>query len=104
MKNEDALVKVGWMAGFGISGNANFTVFTGPSIVMNDFLSLNVGYGLYNHARLKGEYAPDQRLDENLNFEQLHDEGLRPSLIISLGFRLSKEQMKDPIESIGGKK
>lgn len=102
-KNEDAYIKVGWAAGFGISGDAKFTIFTGPSIVLSDFISLNFAGGLYNRTRLKGEYEPNQRITENLNFDQLHEKGLRPSFIISLGFRLSKEQLQEAIQTVGGK-
>jgi len=102
VKNDNANIKIGWVAGFGISGDAKFTVFTGPSVVFSDFISLSVGPGLYNCTRLKGEYSPDQRINENLNFDQLHEKGLRPNVIISLGFRLSKEQLQEAIESIGG--
>lgn len=100
-KNEDAGFKVGWMGGFGISGDAKFTVFTGPSLVFSDFLSINFGAGLFNRYRLKGEYSPGQRLTENLNFDQLHERGLRPGFVISLGLRLSKEQLQEGTQVVG---
>jgi hypothetical protein len=96
-------VKFGWSGGFGINGEAKFTVFTGPSVLFDDFLSLSFNGGLHNRYKLKGEYTPGQELSENLSIDQLNERGLRPAFIISLGFRLSKEQLQAPIENKGDK-
>jgi hypothetical protein len=100
-KNE--VVKFGWNGGFGLNGNANFTVFTGPTLLFDDFISLNLNLGLYNQYKLRGEYQSGQQITENLSIDQLNEQGLRPAFIISLGFRLSKEQLQAAIEKKGGK-
>jgi hypothetical protein len=102
-KNPDSNFKIGWNGGFGLSGDAKFTIFTGPTILLNDFLSINLCAGLYNKYKLRGEYTEGQKITENLSLDQLNETGLRPSFIISIGFRLSKEQVQAAIENKGGK-
>lgn len=97
--------RIGWgiNGGFGLNGNASFTVMAGGTLLFYDFLSLNICAGLYNRYKLKGEYIPGQQLTENLSVDQLNDYGLRPGLMFSLGFRLSKEQLQTPAEEKGTK-
>jgi hypothetical protein len=96
-------VKFGWNGAFGLSGDAKFTVMTGATVLFDDFLSLNFDMGLHNRYKLKGEYHPAQELAENLSIDQLNEMGLRPAFMISLGFRLSKEQLQADIENKGSK-
>lgn len=100
---KDGLIKFGWNGGFGLNGQAKFTVFTGPTILFSDFLSVNFNAGLHHRYKLKGEYEPGQQLSEALSIDQLNEQGLRPAFMISLGFRLSKEQLQDAIKEIGKK-
>jgi hypothetical protein len=93
-KNER--VKFGWNAGFGVSTDAKFTVFTGPSVLFDDFASISFNGGLHNRYKLKGEYSVGQEINQNLSSDQLNESGLRPAFMISLGFRLSREQMSPP--------
>jgi hypothetical protein len=91
-----------WMAGFGIGGDARFTVFTGPALLHSDFLSLGLGFGVNYSHKLKGTYSPNESIKENLNFDQLHERGIRPTILLSLSFRLSKKQLQGgEIENIG---
>jgi hypothetical protein len=84
-----------WASGFGVGGDTRFTVFTGPAIMISDFTSLGLGFGVnYNH-KLKGIYEENQKLKEALTFDQLHDRGIRPTILLSLSFRLSKKQLQD---------
>ncbi len=96
-------VRLGVNGGFGLNGDASFSVMAGGTLLFYDFFSVNVNAGLHNRYKLKGEYAPGQELSENLSVDQLNDYGFRPALMVSLGFRLSKEQMQSPQEEKGEK-
>lgn len=102
--NELSTVNFAWNVGFGVSGDAKFTVYTGPAILLNDFAALGLGFGVSNSYKLKGEYAAGQGLKENLNFDQLHTKGIRPNILLTLSLRLSKKQLQgEDIETVGAK-
>ncbi|SKC99140.1 hypothetical protein SAMN05660461_1381 [Chitinophaga ginsengisegetis] len=92
-----------WCAGFGVSGDARFTVFTGPSMLVSDWAALTLGFGASYAYKLKGEYEEGQGLLQSLDFDQLHERGIRPTVLLSFSFRFSREQLGKAIEKIGGK-
>lgn len=94
-------VRFAWMSGLGVGGDTRFTVFTGPALLVSDFTSLGLGFGVNYSHKLKGIYEPNQTIKEALTFDQLHDRGIRPTILLSLSFRLSKKQLQDSeIETI----
>lgn len=93
-KNPDEPLHFAWMGGFGINGDAKFTVFTGPCLLLSDFTSIGIGFGVSNQYKLNGQYKPGDVITENLNFDQLHSRGLVGDILITLTFRLSKTQLQ----------
>lgn len=59
--------------------------------------------GVYGQKYYERVCPPGQELSENLSVDQLNDYGFRQALMVSLGFRLSKEQMQSPQEEKGEK-
>jgi len=93
-KHPDAPLHVAWMGGFGINGDTKFTVFTGPSLLLSDFFSVGLGFGVSNQYKLNGQYKPGDVIKDNLNFDQLHSKGLMGDILLTLSFRLSKTQLQ----------
>ncbi|MGF6928503.1 hypothetical protein QFZ48_004003 [Chitinophaga sp. W2I13] len=92
-----------WSAGFGVGGDARFTVFTGPTLLVSDFFAVSLAGGVSYAYKLKGEYEEGQGLMQSLDFDQLHDRGIRPNILLSFSFRLSKDELSKAVEKIGGK-
>jgi len=101
--SENADLRAAWLAGVGVGGDARFTVFTGPALLFKDFTAIGLVFGVNYSHKLKGEYESGQGLKEQLSFDQLHVRGIRPDIMLTLSFRLSKKQLQGDIENIGGK-
>lgn len=97
-KNPNDALHFAWMAGFGINGDAKFTVFTGPSVLLSDFMSIGLGFGVSNQYKLNGQYKAGDVITENLNFDQLHSKGLVGDILLTLTFRLTKKQLQSETE------
>jgi len=93
-------LKFAWLAGFGLGGETRFSVFTGPALMLQDFVALGFVIGMTNTYKLNGIYKEGQILKENLNFDQLHQTGIRPDLMFTLSFRLSKKQVSGEVEIV----
>lgn len=93
LKGKDPDYSLAWMAGFGVGGNTQFSVYTGPAVVLQDFFSVSLGVGVTNKSKLNGIYKAGQKVMENLNFDQLHSKGPLPEIMLTIGFRLSKKQL-----------
>lgn len=86
--------KMNWQ--FGLSGGLGYdldqslSVFTGPSFIYNENITLTVGIAFHNQKRLLSQYNPGDEINDNLTFAQLHKDYLRVNPFISLSFRLDK--------------
>lgn len=78
-------------------------VIIGPSIVIKENLTISAGMAVRQKSVLKGQYTEGQRLNETLDFDQLHEEKYMPEWYISIGFRFdqnpfSKKEEEKPTE------
>jgi len=86
-------IKFGLTAGFQVDLNTPSVLFS-PSLIIGDNISLNIGIAATQKYTLKGEYKLDQRIKENLNFEQLHDKIWTYDFFFSIAFRFEKNPFK----------
>ncbi len=73
-------------------------VMLGVSAIYHYNLSLSAGVILHKIQFLKGKYKENEIVDDNLDFDQLHDYHYRPNLGISLNFRFAENPFKKAAE------
>jgi hypothetical protein len=69
---------------------ANVSVLAAPSLVIAKNVSLSFGACLTQKSVLKGKYTEGQRIQENLDFDQLHEKQFMGEWFISLAIRFEK--------------
>lgn len=92
-KNPDAPIKFGLTGGFMLDLSNPSAVFS-PSLIIGDNLSLNLGIALTQKDQLKGQYEPNQRITENLDFDQLHSKVWTYDMFFSIAFHFDKNPFK----------
>lgn len=92
-KNPDAVAKFGLTAGFMLD-LGNPSVMFGPSFIIGDNVSLNLGVAFTQKDQLKGQYMEGQRIRDNLDFDQLHNKIWTYDLFFSIGFHFDNNPFK----------
>lgn len=69
-------------------------VMLGGSLIYHYNLSLSAGVILHKKHFLKGKYKEGDTVDENLDFDQLHDQHYRPNLYVGINFRFAENPFK----------
>jgi hypothetical protein len=92
-KNQNAQIKIGFTAGFQVDLNTPSALFC-PSLIIGDNISLNLGIAVIQKNALKGQYKLDQRINGNLEFDQLHDKVWTYDIFFSVAFRFDKNPFK----------
>ncbi|MCD2260429.1 porin family protein [Psychroserpens luteolus] len=84
----------GLSGGIGYDFDSSLSVFLGPSIIYNENITVSIGGAFHNQKRLLSQYTKNQVLNENLTFDQLHDDYIRFNPFVSISFRLDKNPFK----------
>ncbi|MEQ8425056.1 MAG: hypothetical protein RIA63_10125, partial [Cyclobacteriaceae bacterium] len=92
-KDPFAPLKFGLTGGF-LLDLTNPSVMAGPSLVIGDNLSLNIGVAVIQKNQLKGQYMEGQSISDNLDFDQLHNKIWSYDLFFSVGFHFDKNPFK----------
>lgn len=86
-KKEDAPLKFGATGGF-MYDLETLGAMIGPSLVIGENITVNVGLATLQKHRLMGQYAEGQSLKETLNFDQLHEKVWTYDVFFSVGFNI----------------
>lgn len=92
-RNPDAPIKFGLTGGLMVD-LSNPSIMFSPSLVIGDNLSLNFGVAVCQKNQLKGKFGENQRLNDNLDFDQLHNKVYTYDLFISVGYHFDKNPFK----------
>lgn len=90
-----------------LGGHAGFTgglgfdlenpvVFAGLSWLLHQNVGIAAGLVMHKERDLKGKYAPNQQIHENLSSDDLTDSSYRPNVFVGLTFRFGQTPFKSP--------
>lgn len=86
-KDPDKFLKTGITAGMMYNSEVLGAMF-GPSLVFGDNVTVNTGISFVQKYRLKGQYVNGQTIQDNLDFDQLHDKIWTYDFFFSIGINL----------------
>ncbi len=76
-------------AGFGINAETRMSGFMGLSLIIRKNILLGTGIIFTQKNYLKGMYSEGDRINDNQDFDALHEPLWGPELYLTIGFRLS---------------
>ncbi|MBA4852656.1 hypothetical protein [Emticicia sp. BO119] len=91
-------VFLGFTSGLG-SNLEEISAFIAPSLVIEQNVLISLGLSITKSSVLRGEYSANQRVKENLNFDQLHVGRYMPNVFFSLSYRFNKNPFKKAKDS-----